>query len=85
MKDEKIKLKRFALTWSATVSGTQYVDAFDEGDAADQFDRVKHEGDLPDEPIYADLEEVIEVRRITHKLVGKRCLRSRRERKERRG
>lgn len=53
-----MKLKKYALHWEATVSGVQYVDAFDEQDAQDQFDTTKYDSDLEDVPIYAVLMEV---------------------------
>lgn len=56
------KLKKFALYWEAEIHGVQYVEAFDEEDAREQFDSIKHESDLPEEPIYADLVGIDEVK-----------------------
>lgn len=55
----KDKVKKYALYWQATVYGVQYVEAFDEKDAEEQFDSIKHEDAIPNEPIYAELDEVV--------------------------
>lgn len=56
------KLKKFELHWEATVSGVQVVEAFDEEDAREQFDCIIHEDGMPNEPIQALLEDVVEVK-----------------------
>lgn len=57
-----MKLKKFTLHWSATVKGTQIVEAFDEDDAAQQFDPMQNIEDMDDEPIFAELDFVCEVK-----------------------
>lgn len=57
---KKEKLKKYELYWTATIRGTQIVEAFDEIDAKMQFDSIIHEDRMPDQPIYADLDWVIE-------------------------
>jgi hypothetical protein len=54
------KLKKYELHWEATVRGVQIVEAFDEQDAEEQFDSIIHEDGMPNEPVYADLDEVCE-------------------------
>lgn len=61
-----MKMKKYALHWSAEIRGIQYVDAFDEQDAEEQFDSIKHENDIPDNPIHAEL-EFVEISKIKKK------------------
>lgn len=58
-----MKLKKYELHWEATVKGVQVVEAFDEDDAEEQFDRWKHVEDIAEEPFCADLEFVSQVNR----------------------
>lgn len=58
----KNKLKKYAIHWSANVSGFQYVYAFDEHDAYEQFDSIIYEDSMPDQPVYAELNYVEEVK-----------------------
>lgn len=57
-----MKLKKFELHWSATVKGTQIVEAFDEDDAVEQFDSMPNIDDMDDEPINAEFDFVHEVK-----------------------
>lgn len=56
------KLKKFELHWSATVSGIQIVEAFDEEDAEEQFNSRPELSDMDDEPMHADLDYIHEVK-----------------------
>lgn len=56
------KLKTFKLYWSAQIEGVQVVEAFDEDDAREQFDSLRHIDDMDDSPIYGELDDVVEVK-----------------------
>jgi hypothetical protein len=62
-----MKLKTYQLRWRAEVSGIQTVQAFDEKDAEEQFHGLVHIEDLDDSPMYAELEDIIEVPEVKTK------------------
>lgn len=53
-----MSLKKYRIHWTADIRGYQDVEAFDEDDAAEQFDSIIHEDGMPNEPVYAELEEI---------------------------
>lgn len=55
-----MKTARFAIHWSATVYGTQYVEAFDEEDAREQFDSHPSITDAHDDAqLNAEVDEIL--------------------------
>lgn len=54
-----MKLKTFFLHWTAEVRGIQAVEAFDEEDAESQFSSFKTVDEMDDEPLNAELTDIV--------------------------
>lgn len=55
------KLKKFEIQWTATVTGTKVIEAFDEQDAEDQFDPHVELDDMDEAPMHAEIDFINEL------------------------